>query len=246
MQRWVLPRFWFPNLTRLILNCCKTCDICQKFQEKLPDYRFKGLSSISGLFDEFQKDFLGPLPETTDHYKFILVAVDKLSRYPIALPVKDTTANTVVNFVFKEIISRFGVPSILTADRGSSFIANHFKLFINQYGIVLNLVTSYQPEWNGFVERLNKTIRQGLLKISLSQVISNQWDKHLDHLLMSIRCLKSAATNYSPFYLLYGFEPKLANDNSLFTIENTLLEFKLIVMQGCNCPLMLGLKVRKL
>jgi hypothetical protein len=65
VQRWVLPRFWFPNLTRLILNYCKTCDICQKFQEKLPDYHFKGLSSISGLFHEFQMDFLGPLSETT-------------------------------------------------------------------------------------------------------------------------------------------------------------------------------------
>ena len=83
-----MPRFWYPRLGKIIQSYCKSCDTCQKYQQRLPDYKFFGISSISGLFYEFQMDFLGPLPEGNNNAKYVLVAVEKLSRYPIAVSVK--------------------------------------------------------------------------------------------------------------------------------------------------------------
>jgi hypothetical protein len=142
VRRWVMPRFWYPSLGKIIHKYCKSCDICQKYQQKLPEYKFIGISSISGLFYEFQVDFLGPLPEGTNNTKYVLVAVEKLSRYPIALPVETTTAKIAIEFITSEIIARFGVPQVLTVDRGKCFVAEAFQNFIQKCGKLANLLRS--------------------------------------------------------------------------------------------------------
>jgi transposase InsO family protein len=74
---------------------------------------------------------------------YLIVAIDKLSRYPIASDVPDTTARTAQKFIVEEIIVRFGVPRIITADQGSSFTSHIFQEFTRKTGITLNLTPAY-------------------------------------------------------------------------------------------------------
>ena len=216
--KWISMRFWMPHLVKKIESYCRSCHNCQIHQEKLPYYRFTGQSSISGLFHEFSIDFLGPFPRSKNGFSYILVAIDKLSRYPITKAVSDTTAITATIFIDQEIISRFGIPSSIIADRGSSFTAHIFQEFIKNHGIKLQLVNAYQPEWNSFVERLNKTLRNSLNK-TVPPAQWNTWDTYLPHISFSLRIRKSSSTGYSPFYILYGFEPRISSDNPLMIIH---------------------------
>ena len=73
--------------------------------------------------------------------------------------------------------------------------------------------TSYHPQTNGLVERLNGTLVQ-----SLSQYVScdqKDWDEHLPSVLLAYRVSPSEVTSDSPFFLLYGREPRLPMDVSL-------------------------------
>ncbi|XP_070044884.1 uncharacterized protein [Nicotiana tomentosiformis] len=66
------------------------------------------------LFDVWRIDFMGPFPYSNGH-RYILVAVDYVSKWveAVALPTNDT--KVVVHFVKKHIFTRFGTPRVLIA-----------------------------------------------------------------------------------------------------------------------------------
>ena len=67
--------------------------------------------------------------------------------------------------------------------------------------------TAYHPQTDGLVERFNATLCEGLsMCVSTHQ---KDWDKHLPLVLFAYPVLPNATTGESPFYLLYGREPRL-------------------------------------
>ena len=73
--------------------------------------------------------------------------------------------------------------------------------------------TSYHPQTDGLVERLNGTLVQ-----SLSQYVSSDqkdWDEHLSSVLLAYRVSPSEVTGDSSFFLLYEREPRLPMNVSL-------------------------------
>ena len=72
-------------------------------------------------FGRVHMDFVGPLPQTTEGYRHILVVVDSTTLYVEAFPTKSTTAEEVAEILYKEIIARYGVMTEILTDQGSSF-----------------------------------------------------------------------------------------------------------------------------
>ena len=64
-------------------------------------------------------DFVGIIhPHSSEHHKFIIVATDFFTKWVEAEPLKVASANSVRNFIFRNIISRFGIPECIVTDRG--------------------------------------------------------------------------------------------------------------------------------
>ena len=72
-------------------------------------------------FGRVHMDFVGPLPQTTEGYRHILIVVDSTTLYVEAFPTKSTTAEEVAEILYKEIIARYGVMRELLTNQGSSF-----------------------------------------------------------------------------------------------------------------------------
>ena len=70
--------------------------------------------------EEVQLDFAGPLPDKLNIY--VLVAIDKWSKFPTAKVVTNTTAD-VTNKFMQRYISNKGVPRRLRCDQGQTFRA---------------------------------------------------------------------------------------------------------------------------
>ena len=68
-------------------------------------------------------DFIGPLRETRDGMKYILVIMDYFSKWAEAVAVKSTNAKTVARALLDSVFSRYGFPAELHSDQGSGFIA---------------------------------------------------------------------------------------------------------------------------
>jgi transposase InsO family protein len=132
------------------------------------------------IFDVWGIDFVGPFPSSMGN-KFILVAVDYVSKWieAIASPTDDT--RVVLKLFKKTIFPRFGVPRLVISDGGSHFISKQFENLLKKYGVRHKVATPYHPQTSGQVEISNKEIKTILEKtVSTSR---KDWAAKLDDAL---------------------------------------------------------------
>ena len=67
-------------------------------------------------------------------------------------------------FVWKNIVTRFGVPHALISDNGLQFDSKMFRKYCSELGITNRYSTPAYPLGNGQVEAVNKVILSGLKK----------------------------------------------------------------------------------
>ena len=86
------------------------------------------------LFDEWGIDFMGPFP-VFGPYKYILVAVDYVSKWVEAITTPTNDARVVAKFLQHTIFPRFRVPRVLISDGDSHFIEHRFEALLKKYGV---------------------------------------------------------------------------------------------------------------
>jgi hypothetical protein len=155
-------------------------------------------------------DFVGPLPVTANGNKYIIVAIDYLTKWPEARPVPQATAEETIKFIYEEIICHHGCPQKILTDRGTHFNNQLVDGLMNYFEIKHLLSTPYHPQTNGLVERFNRTLCESLAKL-VTKV--DTWDEYVSPVLFAYRTSKNSTTKISPFYLVYGRQASLPLDN---------------------------------
>eukprot|EP00731_Ephydatia_muelleri_P003703 Em0001g3703a len=101
-------------------------------------------------------------------WKSISAGTSRLfTKWAEAVPMPDQTAERIV-LALIDIFSRFGIPEILHSDQGRNFESTILKKTCAAFGIVKSRTTSYHPQGDGMVERLNRTLLQ-LLRAYVQQ-----------------------------------------------------------------------------
>nr|GFC42020.1 reverse transcriptase domain-containing protein [Tanacetum cinerariifolium] len=102
-------------------------------------------------------DFMGPFLSSNGN-KYILVAVDYLSKWVEAKALPTNDARVVVKFL-KSLFSRFGTPKAIISDRGTHFCNDQFSRVMAKYGVTHRLPTAYLPQTIGQVEVTNRGLK---------------------------------------------------------------------------------------
>jgi hypothetical protein len=102
-------------------------------------------------------DFITKLPRTNKKHDSIMVVVDKLIKAAHFVPVKLThkVAN-IADVYMKEIARLHGIPKTIVSDRDPKFTLKFWKGLLNGFGTNLNFSTTYHPESDGQIERVNQ------------------------------------------------------------------------------------------
>nr|GEX12675.1 RNA-directed DNA polymerase, eukaryota [Tanacetum cinerariifolium] len=143
--------FFWPLIYRDAHKMIKNCDICQR-QGKISqkDEMPQNSIQVCEIFDIWGIDFMGPFPSSKGN-KYILVAVDYLSKWVEAKALPTNDARVVVKFL-KSLFSRFGTPRVIISDRRTHFCNDQFTRVMIKYGVTHRLATAYHPQTSGQVE----------------------------------------------------------------------------------------------
>ena len=108
-------------------------------------------------------DFMGPFPPSFGN-QYILLVVDYVSKWVEAIACPRNDANIVVEFIQRNIFSRFGAPRIIISDEGTHFPNKLFAKLMSRYGIKHVMGIAYHPQSNGQAEISNREIKNILEK----------------------------------------------------------------------------------
>ena len=135
-------------------------------------------------------------------FKYLLTAVDRFTRWPIAIPLVDISAQSVAEAFAYGWISHFGIPSTITTDRGSQFSSATFQQLTKIWGIKVMMTTPYHPEANGLVERLHRRLKEALIALGADH--PEEWFWRLPCVMLSIRTTYKPDLGACPADLVYG------------------------------------------
>ena len=99
------------------------------------------------LFDVWGIDSMGPFHSSCGN-KYILLAVDYVSKWVEAIPTVTCDAKVVLKFLYKHIFSRFGNSRAIVSDEGTHFCNKLFKSLFPKYGVRPRTTLSYHPQCN--------------------------------------------------------------------------------------------------
>ncbi|GKA99857.1 reverse transcriptase domain-containing protein [Tanacetum coccineum] len=124
--------FYWPTIYKDAHELVKNCDSCQYF--------------------------MGPFLSSRES-KYILVAVDYLSKWVEAKALPTNDARVVVKFL-KSIFARFSTPRAIISDRGTHFCNDKFAKVMSKYGVTYRLATAYHHQTSGQIEVSNRGLKR--------------------------------------------------------------------------------------
>ena len=100
----------------------------------------------------------------------------------------------------------YGLPSNIVSDRDRKFNSHFWRAIFQRLGTQLNLSTADHLETNGQTKRVNQVL-EDMLRAYVSKKQTN-WEDYLPILEFAYNSAKHVSTNFSPFMLMYGFQPR--------------------------------------
>ena len=114
-------------------------------------------------FEHVCVDLVGPLPWAKGGYEHMLTCVDIATCWPEAMPIRSTTAESVIEHLTR-IFVRTGFPGTIVTDNGPQFVTKEFQRFCIKHGIGHVRAAPYSPQSSGLVERMQRALKSMIAK----------------------------------------------------------------------------------
>ncbi|XP_065630491.1 uncharacterized protein LOC136067939 [Quercus suber] len=170
-------------------------------------------------FAQWGLDIVGPFPKAAGNRKYLLVGTDYFTKWVEAEPLANIRDVDVQRFMWKNIITRFGIPHTLISDNGLQFDSNAFRSYCSELGITNRYSTPAHPQGNGQAEAVNKVIVNGLKK-RLDNA-KGRWVEELPHVLWAYKTTPRRSTGETPFSMTYSAEAVIPLETGFPTLKTS-------------------------
>ena len=143
------------------------------------------------------------------------MAVDYFTKWAEAKALVNIRDVDVKKFVWRNIVTRFGVLESLVSDNGLQFDSKAFREFCGSHDIANWYSTPAYPQSNGQAEATNKAIVNGLKR--MLEGAKGRWADEFPNVLWAYRATPRRSTGEILFSLTYGAEAVIPAEVNLYS-----------------------------
>jgi hypothetical protein len=205
MYKYLKTRYWWKDMRRDIAHYVACCDTCSKvkIEHQKPAGLLKPLEIPVCKWEDVSMDFVVGLPRTPKGNDSVWVIVDHLTKVAHFVPVKTQHQTERLAELYVEHILRLHeAPKSIVSDRGPQFVAKFWRSFHKLMGTTLNYSTTFHPQTDGQIERVNQVLEDMLRACALTY--GTDWESSLPFAEFSYNNNYQASLRMAPFEALYG------------------------------------------
>jgi len=116
------------------------------------------------LFATWGMDILDPFPKATGQCKYLFVAVDYFIKWIEAEAIASITTVEVRKFIWRNIITQFGIPHAIIFENGRQFDTSKLTDYLHNLGCQACFMAAARSQTNGQAEAAKKSIIFSLQK----------------------------------------------------------------------------------
>jgi hypothetical protein len=201
----VRSQFFWLGMKKDVDHYIAQCMECQKVkaQHRHPTDLLQPLPIPEKKWEVITMDFITGLPRMNKQHDSIMVVVEKLTKAAHFVPMKTThTMANIAEIFMKEISRLHGIPRKIVSDRDTKFTSKLWKGLFKGFGTNINFITTYHPQTDGKIERVNRIIKDMLRMYVMDK--PSKWEDYLHLIEFAYNNGYQASFRMSPFEALYG------------------------------------------
>jgi len=195
----IAESYYWPKMMAQVAVYVRTCTRCQLRSTYHPKIRINP-TWVPTVLRKFNMDLVD-MGIKSGGYQYIVDIRDDLSGWLEARMLTRKTSDDVADFLWQDVICRFGCVPQITTDNGTEF-KKAVDALTRKYGTNLVRISPHNPVANGMIERGHRTWINSIWKLCGSR--KHKWSKWVYPAMWADRVTMRQSTGYSPYYLLYG------------------------------------------
>jgi hypothetical protein len=200
--------YWWSTMYKDVVDYITRCVECQKFKRARKVVQPMGERPIPmRVWERLHMDIWSPGGKSVKGNAYVIAFVDTVSKYLVAVSVKNKTAETVAKTFVKRLVAIYGPPEELYSDGAAEFRSTMVRELSKVFGTTRRITTPYRPQANGQIERVFATLRPMLAAIS--EASPREWDELLPYVVYAYNVSYHRSIRNTPFYLMFGRDPSL-------------------------------------
>ena len=196
---------YWPQMKQSVTNFVRNCEECFLFNLKFKRknrFPMQYFPQASFPLQCVHYDIVGPITDHNNRKSYILVFVDRFSKFLYA-EVLNRQQETDVLASFNRFAMSYGIPHSLVSDNAANLHGSRvLQTFFESINMKKVVISPYRPNVNGLCERYNGVIVKCLRKLIAANV--QNWKSMLPFVIYGLNSIKSDTTGFTPSYLFLG------------------------------------------
>lgn len=196
--------YWWPGMRGEVRRWVAGCQECgsRKARPKEVILLLRGIGG-GDVCDRWALDVAGPFPMTDGGQRYVVAALEYVTRYAVATTVVQDTAESVATFLLSEVVLKFGSFRELLTDEAPELTGKVIDQLVNMLQARQTNPVSYRPQMIGLVERFHRTWKD-CVSMYMAEEGQHDWELWVKFAVYAYNSAQHSTVLLTPNELMMG------------------------------------------
>jgi hypothetical protein len=200
----IAKMYWWPGMQQEVRRWVAGCQECgsrkARPKEVIPPLRSLGGGDVG---DRWALDVAGPFPMADGGQQYVIAALEYVTRYAVAAAVVQHTAESVADFLLREVVLRFGPFRELLTDGAPELTGKAIDQLVVMLQARQTNPVPYRPQMVGLVERFHRTWKD-CVAMYMAEERQHDWELWVKFAVYAYNSARHSTVLLSPNELMMG------------------------------------------